>query len=151
MFGSVALYSCDKRYELMGDANRTCGENELWSGEQPTCISMLISYHIQLLHYLHERRKENTNDVLCIHIIKTVCAYMDLYILLVFLLFVMHIIIIIMNLHNKSICPSQIMGTYYFPVVCDAHVDLYILLILCCCILLHVIIDNEEYHCKLLL
>ena len=53
MFGSVASYSCDKGYELMGDANRTCGENELWSGEQPTCISMLISYHIQLLDYLH--------------------------------------------------------------------------------------------------
>ena len=29
VFGSVALYSCDRGYELMGDANRTCGENEL--------------------------------------------------------------------------------------------------------------------------
>ena len=42
---SVAWYSCD---EVMNweDANRTCEENELWSGEQPTCISMLISYCI---------------------------------------------------------------------------------------------------------
>ena len=60
VFGSVALYSCDKGYELTGDANRTCGENELWCGEQPICISMLISYHIHLLHYLHNHISTKT-------------------------------------------------------------------------------------------
>ena len=108
VFGSVALYSCDKDYELMGDANRTCGENELWSGEQPICISMLISYHIHLLHYLHNHistksRKGNTNDVLCIHVIKTVYTYNYGFVYFANLSVICDAHNYIMDLHNRRL------------------------------------------------
>ncbi|CAI8036469.1 Sushi, von Willebrand factor type A, EGF and pentraxin domain-containing protein 1 [Geodia barretti] len=37
MINSVAIYSCDDGYSLVGDASRTCLETGLWSGTAPTC------------------------------------------------------------------------------------------------------------------
>ena len=39
MINSVAIYSCDDGYSLVGDASRTCLETGLWSGTAPTCNS----------------------------------------------------------------------------------------------------------------
>ena len=36
-FGSIAIYICDNGFNLIGDMQRTCQENEDWSGSEPTC------------------------------------------------------------------------------------------------------------------
>ena len=36
--GSTATYTCDRGYELVGQARRTCQNNGEWSGEAPHCI-----------------------------------------------------------------------------------------------------------------
>ena len=36
--GSVAQYSCESGYALVGGDNRTCEANGMWSGEEPLCI-----------------------------------------------------------------------------------------------------------------
>jgi len=36
--GSHATYSCESGYELVGTEFRTCLNNGLWSGEEPTCF-----------------------------------------------------------------------------------------------------------------
>ena len=36
-YNSVATYSCDTGYVLMGDDMTTCLDTGLWSGDQPTC------------------------------------------------------------------------------------------------------------------
>ena len=36
---SVATYTCDSGYGLMGVNTRICLETGLWSGEEPTCRS----------------------------------------------------------------------------------------------------------------
>ena len=36
-FGSVATYSCDDGFTLMGTATRTCTSDGTWSGDNPTC------------------------------------------------------------------------------------------------------------------
>jgi hypothetical protein len=38
-FGSVATYTCDTGYALMGSATRTCGPGGAWDGAEPTCAS----------------------------------------------------------------------------------------------------------------
>ena len=35
--GSVATYSCDDGFTLMGTATRTCTSDGTWSGDNPTC------------------------------------------------------------------------------------------------------------------
>ena len=38
--GSVATYTCDQAFSLMGQSTRTCvriGANTVWSGQAPTC------------------------------------------------------------------------------------------------------------------
>lgn len=35
--GGVAIYRCNPGLALVGDSNRTCGIDEQWSGEPPTC------------------------------------------------------------------------------------------------------------------
>ena len=36
-YNSVATYSCNDGYNLMGDATRTCLASGSWSGTAPTC------------------------------------------------------------------------------------------------------------------
>ena len=36
-YQSVITYSCGYGYILIGDRNRTCQENGLWSGQSPRC------------------------------------------------------------------------------------------------------------------
>lgn len=43
-FISVATYSCDSDYVLMGDEARTCLETGLWSGSTPTCSKSMYMY-----------------------------------------------------------------------------------------------------------
>lgn len=38
-FNDTAIYSCDKEYELVGNATRICLANGSWSGNQPSCHS----------------------------------------------------------------------------------------------------------------
>ena len=40
-YNSVANYTCNSSYALMGDAMRTCLETGSWSGDEPTCSSEL--------------------------------------------------------------------------------------------------------------
>ena len=34
---SVATYSCDKGYELVGESTRTCSSSGIWGGKEPFC------------------------------------------------------------------------------------------------------------------
>ena len=34
---TVATFSCEEGTELSGDTTRTCGDNHMWSGADPTC------------------------------------------------------------------------------------------------------------------
>ena len=36
--GSVASYSCDDGYDLVGDMMRVCQSDGMWSGDDPQCI-----------------------------------------------------------------------------------------------------------------
>lgn len=36
--GSVAQYSCENGYTLIGGDNRTCEAKGMWSGEEPQCV-----------------------------------------------------------------------------------------------------------------
>lgn len=38
--GSVAMYSCDNRFIIDGDPQRTCQADLQWSGEVPTCLGI---------------------------------------------------------------------------------------------------------------
>ena len=38
--GSVANYTCNDNYELIGNESRTCMDDGMWSGQEPTCIRM---------------------------------------------------------------------------------------------------------------
>ena len=46
-YNSVATYSCDSGYGLIGNNTRTCLGTGNWSGRKPTCMSKLGSH---LLH-----------------------------------------------------------------------------------------------------
>ena len=35
--GSVATYSCDPKYKLVGNSKRVCKSNGKWYGEEPKC------------------------------------------------------------------------------------------------------------------
>ncbi len=35
--GYLAVYSCEKGFELSGDSVRYCQSDGVWSGRQPTC------------------------------------------------------------------------------------------------------------------
>ena len=48
-FGSVATYSCIEGFVVMGIVTRTCGADEVWSGNEPSCppidtMHLVISY-----------------------------------------------------------------------------------------------------------
>ena len=40
--GSMAMYVCDSRFVLTGDATRVCQDDGYWSGEEPVCQSEQI-------------------------------------------------------------------------------------------------------------
>ena len=40
--GTVATYSCNAGYRLLGNADRPCGSTGVWSGEAPTCQSKAL-------------------------------------------------------------------------------------------------------------
>lgn len=40
VIGSLATYSCDEDYMLLGNQNRTCLPTGEWSGETPVCVSI---------------------------------------------------------------------------------------------------------------
>ena len=42
-FGSVAMYTCEEGYLVMGSAMRQCQANGNWSEEEPTCESKLLA------------------------------------------------------------------------------------------------------------
>ena len=42
-FRQTATYSCNTGYGLVGDSNRTCQANGVWSGSAPTCQGILLS------------------------------------------------------------------------------------------------------------
>lgn len=37
-YGGIANYTCEANYTLVGDKQRTCGDNGLWSGLAPQCL-----------------------------------------------------------------------------------------------------------------
>ena len=42
IFQSVATYTCDNGYNLVGIQNRTCESNAVWSGDEPECKGMVV-------------------------------------------------------------------------------------------------------------
>ena len=38
-FGSIATYTCNTGYILIGDTERVCQGNGVWSGSEPVCQS----------------------------------------------------------------------------------------------------------------
>ena len=42
--GSVAVYTCNRRFELVGNDTRTCQGDGMWSGEEPVCTGVLKDY-----------------------------------------------------------------------------------------------------------
>lgn len=45
-FESSCVYECLPGYELIGEANSTCLDNEKWSSDLPQCISKYRHYNI---------------------------------------------------------------------------------------------------------
>ena len=54
--GVIANYTCDTGFRLVGDAERVCQSNGLWSGTNPACQGMNLSivdtyyYYCKVLH-----------------------------------------------------------------------------------------------------
>ena len=42
VFQSVANYTCDNGYNLVGIQSRTCESNAMWSGAEPECKGMIM-------------------------------------------------------------------------------------------------------------
>ena len=42
--GSNAIYTCNSGYQLSGERIRTCMSNGNWSGQEPTCLRMNITF-----------------------------------------------------------------------------------------------------------
>ena len=51
-YQSMASYTCNEGYLLMGDEVRACQSSGLWSGQQPTCEceKLLIKHNIAHVH-----------------------------------------------------------------------------------------------------
>ena len=43
VLGTIARYSCDFDFVLIGEDNRVCSENGSWSGMEPTCEGKKIA------------------------------------------------------------------------------------------------------------
>ena len=59
-FGENATYSCNTGYNLVGDNIRTCQVTGNWSGNAPTCQSMLLKGDLTLSN-VHLHKKHNNN------------------------------------------------------------------------------------------
>ena len=55
-YQSVANYTCEVGYNLMGNASRFCQEDMSWSGNEPECRSK------DALSYMYERVKSTTHS-----------------------------------------------------------------------------------------
>ena len=38
--GSIATYTCDEGFKLVGQSTRSCQENGAWDGTEPLCIGI---------------------------------------------------------------------------------------------------------------
>lgn len=43
--GSIATYSCNNGYHVVGNTSRTCGSNRQWSGNAPTCERKCMAFN----------------------------------------------------------------------------------------------------------
>ena len=80
-YNSVATYSCDAGYDLMGDNTRTCLGTGNWSGEEPTCTSKLDSQTMVLFnnrYLIHSKERNSTggSDDVSVYISVGVCGTM---------------------------------------------------------------------------
>ena len=79
-YTSVATYSCDSGYDLMGNDTRTCLGTGNWSGGEPTCISKLDSQttvlFINCYHSFKERSSTGGSDDVSVYISVGVCGTM---------------------------------------------------------------------------
>jgi len=41
-YNTTATYSCSLGYSISGMQTRRCAENNIWTGEQPSCVGMLF-------------------------------------------------------------------------------------------------------------
>lgn len=56
LFGSVATYSCDIPYQIVGVVTRVCQTSGVWSGDAPFCesefpVEILKCQYLNVLHY----------------------------------------------------------------------------------------------------
>ena len=42
--GSIATYTCNNAYQLLGDNTRTCNSSGLWTNMEPTCVRKYLMY-----------------------------------------------------------------------------------------------------------
>lgn len=52
VFQSVANYSCDNGYNLVGVPSRTCESNAVWSGAEPECKGIQLQSFDSFLQQL---------------------------------------------------------------------------------------------------
>ena len=55
---SIAVYSCENGYQLVGEGSRTCERNSstipgVWSGNEPMCMGMLYLYNLTTCIIIH--------------------------------------------------------------------------------------------------
>lgn len=49
-YGGIATFKCDDGYEMIGEAQKTCGLNGKWSGVNPECASRVV---VGIILYTH--------------------------------------------------------------------------------------------------
>ena len=52
-YGSQVTYSCDDRFVLDGDMRRSCQQNGVWTGRQPSCLSKKCLMSFRQECYFH--------------------------------------------------------------------------------------------------
>ena len=52
VFQSVANYTCDNGYNLVGIQSRTCENNAMWSGTEPECKGMIMDNTFAASQYI---------------------------------------------------------------------------------------------------
>ena len=61
--GSIATYTCNNSYQLLGNNTRTCDSNGSWTNMEPTCVRKYLMF--------------SCTNCLCLHLLwkPTLCAY----------------------------------------------------------------------------